>query len=132
MPSVEILFPCKSGGGGAKPCKSGKQEVADDFPTCGNQISKKGGDQNELKVALFWHYAVENQKSKKSQKNLNVEAGSTTIRAESPKADGVKGVAERNTGKVKEDGPRPDGVKLDGLVVHAKAKNKEKGRQHDG
>ena len=83
-------------------------------------------------MALLGDNAAKNQKSRKSQGDLHIEARPTGVGAEGPKADGVKGVAEGHTGEVKEDGPRPDGAEFDGLVMHGNTENKKECSQHDG
>ena len=132
VPRIEAFFLSKGGWSGGEPGKGWEQEVAENFPACSDKIADKAGNKDELKMALLGDNTAENQKSKKSQRDLDVVAGSAAIRAEGPKADGVKGVAEGHTGEVKEDGPRPDGAEFDGLVMHGNTKNKKECSHHDG
>ena len=132
MPRIETFFFGKGGWSSDKPGKGWEQKVGDNLPACSDKIADKAGNKNKLKMALFRGNTTKNYKRKKGQHDLDVEAGSTTIRAEGPKADRVKGVAQSHTGKVKEDGPRPDGAKLDRLVIHGNAKNKKECGQNDG
>ena len=98
VPSIEAFFLGKGGWSGDKPRKGWEQEVGDNLPACSDKIADKAGNKDELKMALLGDNTAKNQKSRKSQRDLDVEAGSAAIRAKGPKADGMEGVAESHTG----------------------------------
>ena len=66
VPSIETFFLGKGGWSGGEPGKGWKQEVAENVPTCGDKITRKAGNKDELKMALLGDNAAENQKSRKS------------------------------------------------------------------
>ena len=82
-------------------------------------------------MALLGDNAAKNQKSRKSEHDLDVEAGPATIRAKGPKADGAESEDKSDAGEVEKDRPRPDGAELDGLVMHGNTENKKKCSQRD-
>ena len=98
MPSIEIFFLCKGGWSGGEPGKGGEQKIAKNVPACGDKVTDEASNKDELKMALLRGNTAKNQKSRKSQRDLDVEAGSATIRAEGPKADRVEGEAEGDAG----------------------------------
>ena len=49
-------------------------------------------------MALLGDNTAKDQKSRKSHRDLDVEAGSATIGAEGPKADGAESEAESDAG----------------------------------
>ena len=98
VPTIETFFLGKGGWSSDKPRKGWEQEVAQDLPACSDKIADKAGNKDELKMALLGDNAAKNQKSRKSQRDLDVEAGSATIRTKGPKADGMECVAESQTG----------------------------------
>ena len=132
VPSIEALFLGKGGGGSGEPRKGWEQEVGDNLPACSDKIADKAGNKDELKMTLLGDNAAKNKKSRKRQRDLDIEAGSAAIRTKGPKADGVKGVAESHTGEVEKDRPRPDWAEFDGLVMHGNTENKKECSNHDG
>ena len=98
MPRIEAFLLGKGGWSGGEPGKGWEQEVGDNLPACSDKIADKAGNKNELEMALLGDNAAKNQKSKKSQRDLDVEAGSAAIRTKGPKSYGVECVAESQTG----------------------------------